>query len=49
VNPELLRSQFGDLEEPGLDEDVLRIELGRPPPDLADEIKTKQRLGTTAS
>ena len=23
MNPELLRSQFGDLEEPGLDEDVL--------------------------
>ena len=49
MNPELLRSQFGDLEEPGVDEDVLRIELGRPPQDVAEEITTKLHLGTTAS
>jgi gluconokinase len=49
MNPTLLRSQFADLQEPQPDEDVTTIKLGRSPPDLAEEIKTKQRLGTTAS
>jgi gluconokinase len=46
MNPALLRSQFADLEEPGADEDVLTIELGRTPHELVKEIKTKLQLGT---
>jgi gluconokinase len=49
MNPELLRSQFADLEEPKPDEDVVTIELGRTPPALVEEIKSKLHQGTTAS
>ncbi len=45
MNPELLRSQFTDLEEPKPDEGVLTIELGRTPEELVEEIKMK--LGLT--
>jgi len=45
MNPELLRSQFADLEEPQPDEDVLTIELGRTPRELVTEIKAKLHLG----
>lgn len=44
MTPDLLRSQFADLEEPELDEDVLTIELERPPQELVEDIKTKLRL-----
>jgi gluconokinase len=44
MNPDLLRSQFADLEEPGLDEDAVTIELGRTPEELVEEIKTKLNL-----
>ena len=44
MNPELLRSQFADLEEPKPDEDVVTIELGRTPQEIVDEIKTKLPL-----
>jgi gluconokinase len=44
MNPELLRSQFADLEEPGPGENVVTIELGRTPHELVEEIKTKLRL-----
>ena len=44
MNPELLRSQFADLEEPKPDEDVVRVELGRTPAELVAEIETKLRL-----
>jgi len=44
MNPELLRSQFADLEEPKPDEDVLTIELGRFPQELVEEIKAKLHL-----
>ena len=44
MNPELLRSQFADLEEPKPDEDVVTIELGRTPQQLVDEIKAKLHL-----
>jgi gluconokinase len=44
MNPDLLRSQFADLEEPKLDEDVLTIELGRTPQELVEDIKKKLRL-----
>jgi gluconokinase len=44
MNPDLLRSQFADLEEPKPNEETLTIELGRTPRELVDEIKTKLRL-----
>jgi gluconokinase len=44
MNPELLRSQFTDLEEPKSDEDVLTIELRRTPQKIVDEIKAKLHL-----
>ena len=42
--PELLPSQFATLEEPGIDEDVITIEVGSDPILLADEIKKKLNL-----
>jgi gluconokinase len=44
MNPELLRSQFADLEEPGPDEHVITVELGRTPEEIVEEIKTKLHL-----
>jgi len=44
MNPDLLRSQFTDLEEPEADEDVLTIELGRTPQELVEDIKTRLHL-----
>ena len=44
MSPELLRSQFADLEEPKPDEDVVTIELGRTPQEIVDEIKMKLPL-----
>jgi gluconokinase len=44
MNPDLLRSQFADLEEPGRDENTLTVELGRTPQEVVEEIKTKLRL-----
>lgn len=44
MNPNLLRSQFADLEEPKPNEDVLMIKLGRTPEELVEEIKTKLGL-----
>jgi len=44
MNPELLRSQFADLEEPKPDEDVITVELGRTAEEIVEEIKTKLHL-----
>jgi gluconokinase len=44
MNPDLLRSQFADLEEPAADEKVLTIKLGRTPQELVQEIKTRLNL-----
>jgi len=44
MDPELLRSQFADLEEPQSDEHVLTIELGRIPQELVEEIEIKLHL-----
>jgi gluconate kinase len=49
LNPALLQSQFANLEEPGLDEETLTIELGRTPQELVKEIETKLHQGTKAS
>jgi gluconokinase len=46
MDPELLRSQFADLEEPKPDEDVLTIELGRTPQEIFEKIKTKLHLAS---
>jgi len=44
MNPDLLRSQFADLEEPEPDEGTITIELGRTPEELVEELKTKFHL-----
>jgi gluconokinase len=44
MNPDLLQSQFDDLEEPRPDEEVLTIELGGTPEEIVNEIKTKLHL-----
>jgi gluconokinase len=44
MNPELLKSQFTDLEEPKANEGAVPIELGRTPEKLVGEIKTKLSL-----
>jgi gluconokinase len=44
MNPELLQSQFDDLEEPQPDENVLTIELGRTPEEIVRRIKTGLNL-----
>jgi gluconokinase len=49
MNPDLLQSQFADLEEPQPNEDVLTIDLGRSRQEFVEEIKAKLNLGTTAS
>ena len=44
MNPALLRSQFADLEEPAPNEDAIRIELGRTPQEIVEEIKARVHL-----
>jgi gluconokinase len=44
MDPTLLQSQFDDLEEPQLDEDLLTIELGRAPDEIVERIRTKLNL-----
>jgi gluconokinase len=44
MSPDLLRSQFADLEEPESDEDAVTIELGRAPEELVEEIEARLRL-----
>ena len=46
MDPALLKNQFADLEQPGLDEDALTIRLGRAPGELVKEIKTKMHTGS---
>jgi gluconokinase len=41
MNPELLKSQFADLEEPDAADDILTIDLGRTPRELVQEITSK--------
>ena len=44
MNPELLKSQFADLEEPQAAESILTVDLGRTPRELVQEITTKLGL-----
>jgi gluconokinase len=48
MNPELLQSQFDDLEEPQADENVLTVELGQTPQELVGEIEAKLHLAGSA-
>jgi gluconokinase len=47
MNPDLLQSQFDDLEEPEPDEHVLTIELGYTPEEIVDRIKAKLHLASS--
>ena len=44
MKPDLLQSQFRDLEEPQPDEHVLTIELGGTPEELVERIKSETEL-----
>jgi gluconokinase len=46
MNPDLLQSQFDDLEEPESHEDVLTVQLGGTPEEILGEIKAKLRLAS---
>jgi gluconokinase len=46
MNPDLLQSQFDDLEEPESLEDVLTVQLGGTPEEILGEIKAKLRLAS---
>ena len=46
MDPDLLQSQFDDLEEPRPNEDVLTVQLGGTPEEIVCEIKTKLGSGT---
>lgn len=46
MDPELLQSQFDDLEEPQPDANALKIQLGRTPQDIVEEIQTKLHLAS---
>ena len=48
MNPELLQSQFDDLEEPQADEHALTVALGRPPEEIVEEIEAKLHLAKSA-
>jgi carbohydrate kinase (thermoresistant glucokinase family) len=47
MNATLLQSQFGALEEPQADENVLTIQLGRTPQEIVEEIKTNLHLAAS--
>ena len=44
MNPDLLQSQFDDLEEPEIDEHALTVELGQTPEQIVEEIEAKLQL-----
>jgi len=44
MNTTLLQSQFGDLEQPQSDENVLTIELGRTPKEIVERIEAQLNL-----
>jgi len=48
MNPDLLQSQFDDLEKPEADEHALTIVLGRTPEEIVEEIKAKLHLAKVA-
>jgi gluconokinase len=48
MNPDLLQSQFDDLEEPQTDEHALTVALGRTPEEIVEEIEGKLHLAKSA-
>ena len=48
MNPDLLQSQFDDLEEPQPDEYALTVALGRSPAEIVREIEAKLHLAKNA-
>ena len=44
MNPDLLESQFADLEEPESSERVLTVDLGPSPEKIAETIQQKLQL-----
>jgi gluconokinase len=46
MDPDLLQSQFDDLEEPQPAEHVLTVQLGGAPEEIVDEIKMKLHLAS---
>ena len=46
MNPDLLQSQFEDLEQPESHEDVLIVQLGGTPEEIVGEIKAKLHLAS---
>jgi gluconokinase len=48
MNPDLLPSQFDDLEEPQADEHAVTVALGRTPEEIVEEIEAKLHLGKSA-
>ena len=48
MNPDLLQSQFDDLEEPQTDEHALTVALGRTPEAIVEEIEAKLHLARSA-
>ncbi len=46
MDPDLLQSQFDDLEEPQPDEHVLTVQLGGTPEEILIEIKMKLHLAS---
>jgi gluconokinase len=47
MDPNLLQSQFDDLEEPQPDEHALTIQLGRTPQEIVEEIEAKLHLANS--
>lgn len=48
MNPDLLQSQFDDLQEPEANEHALTVALGRTPEEIVEEIEAKLQLGKSA-
>jgi gluconokinase len=48
MNPDLLQSQFDDLEEPQAAERALTVVLGRTPEEIVEEIEAKLHLAGSA-
>ena len=48
MKPDLLQSQFDDLEEPQPDEHALTIAMGRTPEEIVEEMEAKLHLAGSA-
>jgi gluconokinase len=48
MNPDLLQSQFDDLQEPQTDEHALTVAVGRTPEGIVEEIEAKLHLAKIA-